>query len=149
MPEVVWKAFIDFEVSQQEHDNARALYRRLLSMTDHVKVWASLADFELQAKGLAEARQVYQRGTARLKALDMKDARVALLEAWRDAEAEHGGEPASVEKRMPKRVRKRRQAADGTLEEYFDYVFPDDAQGAGFKLLARAHQWKQKQEGEQ
>ncbi|KAJ1947193.1 NineTeen Complex (NTC) component, partial [Linderina pennispora] len=38
MPEVVWKAFIDFEVSQQEHDNARALYRRLLSMTDHVKV---------------------------------------------------------------------------------------------------------------
>lgn len=38
MPEVLWKSFIDFEVEQEEWDNARALYRRLLERTQHVKV---------------------------------------------------------------------------------------------------------------
>ena len=38
MPEVLWKSFIDFEVEQEEWDNSRALYRRLLERTQHVKV---------------------------------------------------------------------------------------------------------------
>lgn len=46
MPELLWKQYIDFEIEQDEHDNARALYRRLLSKTTHVKVWLSLAQFE-------------------------------------------------------------------------------------------------------
>ena len=38
MPEVLWKSYIDFEIEQEEHENARNLYRRLLQRTRHVKV---------------------------------------------------------------------------------------------------------------
>jgi hypothetical protein len=38
MPELLWKAFIDFEIEQQEYDRARKLYSKLLKKTQHVKV---------------------------------------------------------------------------------------------------------------
>lgn len=38
MPEVLWKAYIDFEAGQEEYDRARKLYQRLLQRTQHVKV---------------------------------------------------------------------------------------------------------------
>jgi len=38
MPEVLWKAYIDFEIQQEEYENARRLYHRLLQRTHHVKV---------------------------------------------------------------------------------------------------------------
>ena len=38
MPEVLWKAYIDFEIEQEEYNNVRNLYRRLLKRTQHVKV---------------------------------------------------------------------------------------------------------------
>lgn len=38
MPELLWKAFIDFEIEQQEYDRARRLYSKLLQKTQHVKV---------------------------------------------------------------------------------------------------------------
>jgi hypothetical protein len=38
MPELLWKAFIDFEIDQQEYDRARKLYTKLLRKTQHVKV---------------------------------------------------------------------------------------------------------------
>ncbi|CAH2011742.1 unnamed protein product [Acanthoscelides obtectus] len=47
MPELLWKAYIDFEISQDEPENARQLYERLLERTSHVKVWLSYAKFEL------------------------------------------------------------------------------------------------------
>lgn len=38
MPEVLWKAYIDFEIEQEEYHKTRQLYRRLLQRTQHVKV---------------------------------------------------------------------------------------------------------------
>ena len=38
MPEVLWKGFIDFEISELEWQRARDLYERLLDRTEHVKV---------------------------------------------------------------------------------------------------------------
>jgi crooked neck len=38
MPEVVWKAYIDFEVEIGERNRARELFERLLKKTQHVKV---------------------------------------------------------------------------------------------------------------
>jgi crooked neck len=38
MPEVVWKAFIDLEITNEEYDRVRNLYDRLLQRTKHVKV---------------------------------------------------------------------------------------------------------------
>jgi crooked neck len=46
MPESVWKAYIDFEISQKHFENVRSLYDRLLIITKHVKVWISYAKFE-------------------------------------------------------------------------------------------------------
>ncbi|KAJ2739823.1 NineTeen Complex (NTC) component [Coemansia sp. Cherry 401B] len=157
MPEVLWKAYIDFEQALGNDDATRALYARLLQLTDHVKVWVSCARFELRASGLPAARAVFERGSQRLRALahgqepgqereQHNQERVALLDAWREVEEQtQGGEPARVVAQMPRRVRRRRELDDGSLEEYFDYVFPDDEQGARFKLLAKAHQWKQGQ----
>lgn len=56
MPEVLWKAYIDFEYEEEEWDRTRALYRRLLERTSHVKVWISWAQFESNAgKTIARA----------------------------------------------------------------------------------------------
>ena len=38
MPEVLWKAYIDFEIEQEEFIKTRGLYGRLLHKTQHVKV---------------------------------------------------------------------------------------------------------------
>lgn len=38
MPEIIWKAFIDFEIEAQEFNNVRELYEKLLAKTQHVKV---------------------------------------------------------------------------------------------------------------
>lgn len=38
MPEILWKAYIDFEIGLGEPQNARQLYERLLERTHHVKV---------------------------------------------------------------------------------------------------------------
>ena len=38
MPEVLWKAYIDFELEQEEFVRTRHLYQRLLQRTKHVKV---------------------------------------------------------------------------------------------------------------
>merc|ERR1712048_1165759 len=73
-----------------------------------------------------------------------------LLEAWKKFEYEHGtsGDQMAIDKRMPKKVKKRRkvQTEDGSdagWEEYFDYIFPDDSKNApNFKLLQMAKMWK-------
>jgi crooked neck len=46
MPEVLWKAYVDFEIGEGERARARDLYERLLDRTQHVKVWMSYAQFE-------------------------------------------------------------------------------------------------------
>ncbi|KDP27687.1 hypothetical protein JCGZ_19726 [Jatropha curcas] len=49
MPELLWKAYIDFEISEGEYDRTRQLYERLLDWTKHLKVWVSYAKFEASA----------------------------------------------------------------------------------------------------
>ncbi|KAI8807003.1 hypothetical protein BJ742DRAFT_814103 [Cladochytrium replicatum] len=159
MPEVLWKGYIDFEVRNQEWERARALYERLLEKTEHVKVWVSYAIFEFTsldhediAARLAAARKVFEKAVNLFKQRDSKDERVIVLESWRDFEKEHQSEDSpgsnalkTVLDKMPKTVKKRRKADDGTWEEYYDYIFPDDeTDRPNFKLLAMAHQWKMK-----
>lgn len=193
MPEVLWKAYIDFEIGEQETENVRRLYRNLLDRTNHVKVWISFAQFEVSINGpdgVKAARLVYQEGYDALKQSEgeSKEERVLLLEAWRTTEAdsiEKGGDPSVVESKWPRKVKMRRDlgrpvlcfrnnlfillnnncAGDG-LEDYYDYVFPDDAKPtgkpsffllavrilsmihflvttAGLKILENAMKWKQ------
>ena len=159
MPELLWKQYIDFEIEQEEPDKARILYKRLLSKTNHVKVWLSLAQFEMSNpddESVLKARKVYQEANQKLREVqDAKEFRVMLLEAWRDFELEQEDEESikKVQDLMPKRVKKRRKieqdedapgdTAVGGWEEYFDYIFPED-EGAkpNLKLLAMAKMWK-------
>lgn len=51
MPELVWKAYIDFEAGQGERERTRHLYERLLERTGHVKVYISYALMEASKLG--------------------------------------------------------------------------------------------------
>ncbi|KAJ1678436.1 Crooked neck-like protein 1, partial [Spiromyces aspiralis] len=160
MPELVWKSYIDFEFDEEEYQNARALYERLLTYTSHVKVWVSYAQFETsipvgsgdsaaREDNIRHARNIFDRADKHFKERNLKDERRLLLEAWQEFETEYGTEESrkEVDEKMPKRVKKRRQLDDGTWEEYFDYIFPDDqSQMPNLKLLSMAHKWKQKME---
>ena len=174
MPELLWKAYIDFEEEEGEYERTRALYERLLAKTNHVKVWISLAHFEINIPdedgdeeeeedrpvsdaAKSRARAVFKRAHTTFRDLDLKEDRVALLNAWRSFETTHGS-PAdldAVAKQMPRRVKKRRKVMleDGagagaeSFEEYVDYVFPADDESAAniSRLLAMAHSWKEKE----
>ncbi|KAI9278918.1 hypothetical protein BDA99DRAFT_493443 [Phascolomyces articulosus] len=163
MPELLWKAYIDFEISEEEYEKTRALYVRLLERTEHVKVFISFAQFELSipyeddsTEGASRARKIFVDAYDSLKKKELKDERVLLLEAWKDFEENNGDEDTQkvVQDKMPKVVRKRRKAADSTedniiWEEYFDYIFPDDqVQSRNLKFLAQAQAWRQKQQEE-
>lgn len=85
MPEILWKAYIDFKTEQEETDRARKLYRRLLERTQHVKVWLSFAQFELQQEHedrLDQARHVYEQANKALRQAREKDEKLMLIEAW-------------------------------------------------------------------
>lgn len=179
MPELLWKSFIDFEVSENEVERVRILYDRLLQRASHVKVWISYGKFEAnEAIELASAvasvssdengkvidrsdlqlalsamRSVYQKGYDALKEQGLKEERLLLLESWRDAELAlegkgSGGDSASIELKMPRKVKMRKMstAEDGSelgWEEYYDYIFPDDEKKVGsLKILEKALAWK-------
>ncbi|XP_077138912.1 crooked neck-like protein 1 [Ranitomeya variabilis] len=159
MPEVLWKSYIDFEIEQEEFGKTRNLYRRLLQRTQHVKVWISFAQFELTTGSddtVMKCRQIYEEANKTLRNCEEKEERLMLLESWRSYEQEFGAEPTQqrVAKLMPERVKKRRklQAEDGSdagWEEYYDYIFPEDAANQpNLKLLAMAKLWKKQQKNE-
>ena len=98
MPELLWKAYIDFETEEGERGKARNLYERLIKLSGHVKVWISYALFEGEAipvprsereeeddeeedeekevkmvdGDLELARQVFKRGYEDLRSKDLK-----------------------------------------------------------------------------
>lgn len=154
MPELLWKAYIDFEIEQEESDNVRELYKRLLERTQHVKVWLNFAEFEASLKdeqAYANAHDIYERAEKILRNAENSEERAIFLESWRDFEKEHGDENslAKIVKKMPRRVKKKRKVyredgSDGGWEEYWDYMFPDDgADAPSLKLLQFAQKWKQ------
>ena len=162
MPELLWKAYIDFEEYEEEYERARKLYERLLQKTDHVKVWTNYARFEINApegdeedteaerpvseEAKARARKVFQKAHELFKQKELKEDRAQLLSAWRSFEQTHGTaeEIAKVEKQMPRKEKKRRRLEDDRYEEYLDYVFPaDDESAAKFSnFVQMAHAWK-------
>lgn len=164
MPELLWKAFIDFEEEEEEYERARALYERLLLKTGHVKVWISYAQFEINVPeydadgnideeapvsdaAKARARAIFKRANKAMAADDLKEERVALLNAWLAFERTHGTQDdvEAVEKQMPRRVKARRRGEGDEMEEYYDYIFPAEEKSVKglSNVLAMAQNWKQ------
>ncbi|EEF51314.1 crooked neck-like protein 1 [Ricinus communis] len=166
MPELLWKAYIDFEISEGEYDRTRQLYERLLDRTKHLKVWISYAKFEASAmeevvqgteseedqkrKCIQNARRVFEKAVNyfRTSAPELKEERAMLLEEWLNTEANFGelGDVSLVQPKLPKKLKKRRPIAseDGLtgLEEYIDYIFPEETQAPNLKILEAAYRWK-------
>ncbi|KAF9478974.1 TPR-like protein [Pholiota conissans] len=155
MPELLWKAYIDFEVEEGERETARALYERLIALSGHVKVWISYATFEAEPIPLPRAereeeeeeeedeeqerkmvpgdpvlaRQVFERGYKDLKSKGLKQERIALLHIWKTFEESHGSpeDVKKVEGMMPIQARVRHVDQEtGQMVEDWDFVFADD-----------------------
>jgi len=155
MPEVLWKAYIDFEVAEGETAKARALYERLLERTSHVKVFISAAQFEATSGELERARGMYKQAEKVMKDTQDKESRVMLLDSWLAMEEGLGeeGEPEDVRKKQPKQIKKKRPITDEEgnntgWEEYFDYIFPDEANTQALKILEMAQKWKKQKTGD-
>jgi crooked neck len=100
------------------------------------------------------SRAVYERALEELKesSPDAKEERVMLLEAWKSFEDSLPSEysrAADVKAKMPKRVKRKRAVTDDSghevgQEEFYDYVFPDDASAKtpALKILEAAYAWK-------
>ena len=175
MPEILWKAWIDFEIGEGERENARKLYERLVQLSGHLKVWLSYASFEAQPIPIPRderdededdddeqktqpgdrdlARRVFERAYEDLKSKGQKHERYALLKFWKDFEEELGDKDliAKVEAKMPVVGKKRfvDQETGQTVEDH-DYIFPDDERESNpstFRFLQMAHAWKQQQRG--
>jgi crooked neck len=165
MPEIVWKAYIDFEAGEGERERARHLYERLLERTGHYKVFVSYALMEVSELGAGEdedgnevpgeageperARAIFERGYKALRARGEKEDRALLLDAWGKFEDEHGddAERARVAELRPQTRQKWRKAEDGSgeLEMYWDLVFPDDekeANPSAHAFFQAAQAWK-------
>lgn len=141
-PENVWKAYIDFEVEQEEYGNVEKLYEQLLNRTNHVKVWLGYAQFYEDLEEFAKARKVFERANERLRDEEPL-ARVVLLESWQEFEKRQGDNGLDISNKMPVRVKKRKNLdEDDDWVEYYEYVFPEaDKKKSG--LMDRVKRWKQ------
>ncbi|EEB05887.2 complexed with Cdc5 protein Cwf4 [Schizosaccharomyces japonicus yFS275] len=162
-PELLWKAYIDFEFEEYEFAKARQLYYRLLEKAPHVKVWISLANFEIahmeeddeqppsddkpSPTAILRSRKVFENALQNLKTQQLNEERVLLLEAWKHFEQLHGDASSlqSVVSKMPQVIKKRRKLPDNSFEEYYDYLFPEEGsekEDKMRKMLELARKWK-------
>ncbi|KAF9808217.1 hypothetical protein IEO21_07936 [Rhodonia placenta] len=171
MPEVLWKAYIDFETEEGSREGTRTLYERLIALSGHWKVWISYAEFEAGeiplARALREekededeevemvpgdverARQVFERGYNDLRRQGLKNERAALLEVWKAFEEENGSSEdiQKVQGKMPLVSRRRVMEGNEAVLDW-DMVFPDDEKESNptsFQFLQMAHAWKKAQ----
>lgn len=154
-----WIKFAELETILGDIERARAIYELAISQPrlDMPEVWISFAQFELSSGkegSVAKCRQIYEEANKTMRNCEEKEERLMLLESWRSFEDEFGtvSDKERVDKLMPEKVKKRRkvQADDGSdagWEEYYDYIFPEDAANQpNLKLLAMAKLWKKQQQ---
>lgn len=82
MPEMVWKTYINVEISYKKFNNVRKLYEVLLEKTRHIKVWLSFAKFEQDLLEFENSRDIFERAYNYFKESKMKEERLMILENW-------------------------------------------------------------------
>uniref|UniRef100_A0A8D0D469 Crooked neck pre-mRNA splicing factor 1 n=1 Tax=Sander lucioperca TaxID=283035 RepID=A0A8D0D469_SANLU len=153
-----WIKFSELETILGDVERARAIFELAIGQPrlDMPEVWISYAKFELSidsGERLEKCRQIYEEANKGMRNCEEKEERLMLLESWRDFEREFGSDSTMdrVRKLLPEKVKKRRKltAEDGSdagWEEYYDYIFPEDAANQpNLKLLAMAKMWKRQQ----
>lgn len=144
-----------------------------------MRVWISLALFETQLARLQAARAVFTEAFEALKAPELSEQRVMLIEArlllpspfhlflppphcphlpqaWRNFEAEHGTPETQehVRRNLPQRVKKRRHitgedGSDMGYEEYWEYLWNDTASSKAGLKLLEAAKKWKREAGKQ
>ena len=111
MPELVWKAFIEFEIQNGENLRVKQLYEELVESSDHVKVWISYGCwlFGVNKKERESARVIFSRGYDSLKKQGLNEERVMLLEAWLKVDQKGKKDILAM---MPKKVKRRKPVAN-------------------------------------
>lgn len=148
IPENVWKAYIDLEISFENLDKVRNLYERLLLKTKHIKVWLSYSKFELDKGDIELMRGVYKRAEGYFKENQMKEERAMILDSWYKSEKDPD-EKDKIALMLPKKIkilRKNEDAKETTaqIEEYYDYQFPNDEKETKvLKILENAMKWNE------
>ncbi|XP_073000059.1 uncharacterized protein [Typha latifolia] len=152
MPELLWKAYIDFEISERQFKRTRELYNRLLDRTKHLKVWISYAKFEAstelededsdgeaknnddishherQSECIKRWRFVFAKAFEyyRTSAPELKEERAMLLEEWLNMESNFGSPDgvSEVQKKLPRKVKRKRAISteDGTPAGFEEYI---------------------------
>lgn len=90
-PEMVWKAYIAFEISQGEFDTTRQLYERFVEWCRDLSVWISYARFEAQTNhSIQHARKVFNRAADYFGAVGTKEEISKVQQAWLNVEASVG-----------------------------------------------------------
>ena len=163
----MWISYAYFEATPTEVLVAEGELEDDETEAEHAARVARLRD-ELPAASCSAqvaAREVYGRAFTRMRENepDAKAEAALLLEEWLRFERGCRGETdaaaqaeraAAVEKKLPKTVKKKRriEAGEGMdmgMEEYLDYVFPEEDQAAPLaKLLAAAERWKQQKQAD-
>ena len=135
------------------------------SDVEHAGEKGGTADAEAERE--TNARRVYERGFKSIREFqpEAKEEALMLLEAWRDFErgilaarpqdSQAAESLKQVEEKLPRRVKKKRPivledgSRPGGMEEYYDYIFPDeDKTKAPMKLLEAAYRWKRQRTGD-
>ncbi|CAN1244758.1 Crooked neck-like protein 1 [Linum perenne] len=84
----------------------------------------------------------------RTSAPELKEERAMLLEEWLNMESSFGelGNVGLVQPKLPKKLKRKRpiNTEDGLsgMEEYIDYVFPEENHAPNLKILEAAYKWK-------
>eukprot|EP00967_Tisochrysis_lutea_P104214 scaffold158010_cov23-Tisochrysis_lutea.AAC.1 len=100
MPEALWKAYIDFEISVRQRQRTRILYERLLDRTKHVKVWLSYASFEAAPLPKPEDEEEDQQQGGAQAAEEEEDEESTLSSSDFDVWASHDKEVKKARKRL-------------------------------------------------
>ncbi|CCH44274.1 hypothetical protein BN7_3835 [Wickerhamomyces ciferrii] len=98
-------------------------------------------EFDISEESKTRTRQVFEDSLTHFKSQGLKDERVIILEAFKKFEQVHGDPTtiSKIEKRQPTVVKKTKTLDDGSTQEYYDYVFPDDKKLS--KFLENAKKW--------
>uniref|UniRef100_A0A8C8IVR7 Pre-mRNA-splicing factor Syf1/CRNKL1-like C-terminal HAT-repeats domain-containing protein n=1 Tax=Oncorhynchus tshawytscha TaxID=74940 RepID=A0A8C8IVR7_ONCTS len=157
-----WIKFSELETILGDTERARAIFELAIGQPrlDMPEVWISYAQYELSidtSDRLQRCRGIFEEANKGLRSCEEKEERLMLLESWKEFEQEFGSDTTRerVKKLLPEKVKKRRKltAEDGSdagWEEYYDYIFPEDAANQpNLKLLAMAKMWKRQQQEEE
>ncbi|CAN1751072.1 Crooked neck-like protein 1 [Linum perenne] len=137
----VWISYAKFEASAMGNDDSEEC-----SVSEDEKLLCienarSKLDYET---GVFEKAVNYLRTSAP----ELKEERAMLLEEWLNMESSFGelGNVGLIQPKLPKKLKRKRpiNTEDGLsgMEEYIDYVFPEENHAPNLKILEAAYKWK-------